>query len=102
MLLLSDLPLFDDVKKGESYLGRVILREIFCDVVLCVFDICAFWTCSICVFWTCSIYFVLDMYLDIFLHVFSIMLCGRVSLYVSFCMNPCSIFIYDMSICSMI
>ena len=27
---------FDDVKKGESYLGRVILREIFCDVVFCL------------------------------------------------------------------
>ena len=45
---------------------------MFCDVVLYFF---------MCV-WTWIMYFVLDMYLDIFLHVSSIMLCGRVPLYV--------------------
>ena len=46
VMLLSDLPLFDDVKKGESYLGGEIFF-VFCFVL----DIIFCWTS-----------FVLDMY----------------------------------------
>ena len=55
---------FDDVKKGESYLGRVILREIFCDIVLCVlFGHVVF---IFILLWTCSIYFLFLLWTCIF------------------------------------
>ena len=39
MMVLSDLPLFDDVKKGESYLMRENPYSIFCVFILCTFSV---------------------------------------------------------------
>jgi len=60
MMVQSDLPLFDDVKKGESYLMRetyfVYLTYILCFVlciILCL-DMYLVWTCT-CLCYLCFV-----------------------------------------------
>ena len=80
LVVLSDLPLFDDVKKGESYL----LRETLFDVldIFCVLDLYFVF----CVF---GHVFCVDIYLFMLF-----MLCGHMTcmnMYLSFmsCINMC-------------
>ena len=65
MMLMSDLPFIDDVKKGERYLERE--RYFAVTLLLCYFVMLC-WTpllctCLPCLCWTSFYFCVVDMYL---------------------------------------
>ena len=84
MLVLSDCPLFDDVKKGESYcwerlserhfhfwayilcLYFVFMLDIFC-VIFSIVDM--YWIFDVFVLWTCAFIYIYLCYGHVFLYI---------------------------------